>query len=100
MIKGAFIFTVGVGAGFGVGYLKAGSDLDREEVHELVVIGKEFFVEASDAVRQLVVERKKQTAMFEQAAEAMAEQRTDNVKTEVDEPDEPEVDDPEQEPTS
>lgn len=93
MIKGVLIFSAGVGAGFTVGYLKAGSDLDREGVEELVVIGKDFFTDASSGIRQLVEERKKQTAYFAQAAtatEAVAKKRAEQEvrKTEVDEPEE------------
>lgn len=72
-IKRAFILSVGVGAGFGAGYLKATSDLDPEFLQDMRKLGKDFYTELSEAVRANVEEERKQTEIFAATAEAMRE---------------------------
>lgn len=90
MIKGIAIFGVGIGTGFAVGYVKAGYDLDREAIQELVSIGKEFFVdtkqEIAKSVRVNIEESRKQTEAFEKAAEAVAQTRQTETEAEEETP--------------
>lgn len=70
-IRRIIIFSVGVGAGFGAGYLKATSDLDEEFLGDMRKIAKDFYGEFSEAVRSNVEENRKQTEIFATTAETM-----------------------------
>lgn len=70
-IRRVTILAIGVGAGFGAGYLKATNDLDPEFLQDMRKLGRDFYTEVFEAVRIDTEQRRKQTEIFADTAEAM-----------------------------